>query len=143
MPVTRWFLDGIPKVDLDSWQLVVRWPGGGQMWSYADLLDAADDEVQAIIDCTGGWWSEQVWRGCSLAAVLAEVQPLEGAREAAVLSVTGHRMVLPLDELRSAVLATHVGGEPLSIPHGFPVRLAAPGRRGYYWVKWLRRIDVL
>src|SRR5919206_278962 len=81
--------------------------------------------------------------GCSVGDTLAEADPLAGASEAAVLSVTGHRMVFPLDELRAAVLATHVGGEPLSVPHGFPVRLAAPGRRGYYWVKWLRRIDVL
>jgi hypothetical protein len=143
-PNNIWLLDQVPVLDPGTWRMHI----GGRVrqpveLSYADLADRPAASVQAVIDCTGGWWSEQVWSGCSLDSVLAEAGPLPEAHEAAVLSVTGHRMVFPLDELRSAVLATHVGGEPLSIPHGFPVRLAAPGRRGYYWVKWLRRIDVL
>jgi hypothetical protein len=143
-PNNIWLLDPVPVLDVSEWRMQV----GGRVQqplelSYADLEARPAAAVQAVIDCTGGWWSEQEWSGCSVSSILDEVSPLPEAREAAVLSVTGHRMVFPLDELRSAVLATHVGGEPLSIPHGFPVRLAAPGRRGYYWVKWLRRIDVL
>jgi hypothetical protein len=143
-PNNIWLLDEVPVLDTTTWRLHV----GGRVrqpveLSYADLAARPAAELQAVIDCTGGWWSEQVWRGAAMDAILAEASPLPGAREAAVLSETGHRMVFPLDELRATVLATHVGGEPLSIPHGFPARLAAPGRRGYYWVKWLRRIDVL
>ena len=143
-PSNIWLLDQVPVLDTSTWRMQV----GGRVrrpleLSYAGLLARPPAEVRAVIDCTGGWWSEQVWRGCPVGDILAEAAPLPEATEAAVLSVTGHRMVFPLDELRAAVLATHVGGEPLSIPHGFPVRLAAPGRRGYYWVKWLRRIDVL
>jgi DMSO/TMAO reductase YedYZ molybdopterin-dependent catalytic subunit len=143
-PNNIWLLDEVPVLDASSWRMQI----GGRVrnptqLSYTDLAARPAAAVQAVIDCTGGWWSEQVWSGCSVGDVLAQAEPLAGAREAAVLSVTGHRMVFPLEELRAAVLATHVGGEPLSIPHGFPVRLAAPGRRGYYWVKWLQRIDVL
>jgi DMSO/TMAO reductase YedYZ molybdopterin-dependent catalytic subunit len=39
-------------------------------------------------------------------------------------------------------VATHVGGEPLSAGHGAPARLVAPGRRGFWWVKWIMAIDV-
>jgi DMSO/TMAO reductase YedYZ molybdopterin-dependent catalytic subunit len=35
-----------------------------------------------------------------------------------------------------------VGGRPLSVGHGFPARLVAPGRRGFWWVKWVSEIDV-
>ena len=45
-------------------------------------------------------------------------------------------------DLSQAVLATHVGGEPLSAAHGYPVRLAVPGRRGYQWVKWVATIEI-
>ena len=43
---------------------------------------------------------------------------------------------------RGFLLATQVGGERLSSGHGFPVRLVAPGRRGYNWVKWVVSIEV-
>jgi DMSO/TMAO reductase YedYZ molybdopterin-dependent catalytic subunit len=45
-------------------------------------------------------------------------------------------------EAREALLATHVGGERLSHGHGFPLRLVAPGRRGFQWVKWVERVEV-
>ena len=46
-------------------------------------------------------------------------------------------------EARAALLATHTGSEPLSHEHGFPLRLVAPGHRGFEWVKWITRIEVL
>jgi DMSO/TMAO reductase YedYZ molybdopterin-dependent catalytic subunit len=40
------------------------------------------------------------------------------------------------------MLATHVDGEELSHGHGFPLRLVAPGRRGFQWVKWVEEVRV-
>ena len=77
-------------------------------------------------------------RPTALADVLASARV---AGDAAIVSTTGHRIVLPPEDLARAVLATHVGGQPLSPGHGYPVRLVVPGRRGYYWVKWLARLD--
>jgi len=34
-----------------------------------------------------------------------------------------------------------VGGFPLSYGHGFPARIVAPGRRGFWWVKWVTSIQ--
>jgi DMSO/TMAO reductase YedYZ molybdopterin-dependent catalytic subunit len=39
-------------------------------------------------------------------------------------------------------VATHVGDAALSAGHGAPARLIAPGRRGFWWVKWITAIDV-
>ena len=47
-----------------------------------------------------------------------------------------------MSEARSYILATHVGGEPLSRGHGFPARLVAPDKRGFEWVKWVEEIEV-
>jgi DMSO/TMAO reductase YedYZ molybdopterin-dependent catalytic subunit len=41
------------------------------------------------------------------------------------------------------LLATHVAGQPLSAGHGAPLRLVAAGRRGFWWVKWVVRIEVV
>jgi DMSO/TMAO reductase YedYZ molybdopterin-dependent catalytic subunit len=56
--------------------------------------------------------------------------------------MTGHGHTFRLADLSEALLATHLGGEPLSPGHGYPLRLVVPGRRGYQWVKWIERIDV-
>lgn len=41
------------------------------------------------------------------------------------------------------VLATHIGGEPLTLPHGAPVRLIVPGHYAMKSVKWLARIEAV
>ena len=35
-----------------------------------------------------------------------------------------------------------MGDEPLSHEHGAPVRLVAPGRRGFQWVKWVTHVEL-
>ena len=50
---------------------------------------------------------------------------------------------LPLEEARTALLATHLDEELLSHEHDYPLRLVVPGRRGFEWVKWITRVEVL
>jgi hypothetical protein len=143
-PTTIWLLDGVPSIDPASWRLELAGrldqPG---LVSYAELLSPPLREMRAVLDCTGGWWSEQYWQGVPLGVLLADRGIRPGATAVAVVSITGHRWWFPLDEVRGMLLGTHVGGEPLAPAHGYPVRLVAPGRRGFQWVKWVGRIDVV
>jgi DMSO/TMAO reductase YedYZ molybdopterin-dependent catalytic subunit len=68
---------------------------------------------------------------------------MPGAGWVSFVSVTGYRWSLPLDEARTALLATGVGDETLAHAHGAPARLVAPNRRGFQWVKWVVRLEVL
>ena len=142
-PLTIWNFDRIPDVDPAVWRLVVAGavsaPG---TIGYAELGTLPPAELVALIDCTGGWWSEQRWRGARVGDILARHAPAAFATAATVISVTGHRWSFPLAELGDAVLATRVGGEVLSAGHGFPARLVVPGRRGFQWIKWVERIEV-
>jgi hypothetical protein len=144
-----WQFDAVPLLDPEAWSLALtdRGRGGpGASLTLADLAVLPRVTVDVVLDCTGGWWSEQCWSGWRVADVLALAGSTESDGQdglAEVVSVTGHRWTFPLAELRTMLLATHLGDEPLSAGHGAPVRLVAPGRRGFQWVKWVAQIDVL
>lgn len=41
------------------------------------------------------------------------------------------------------VLATHIGGEPINLVHGGPIRLIVPGHYGMMSVKWLIKVEAV
>jgi DMSO/TMAO reductase YedYZ molybdopterin-dependent catalytic subunit len=103
---------------------------------------SAGDTLVATLDCTGGFYSTQRWRGIRLAEVIDRAGPQPHAAHVRVVSHTGYRWSFDLASARKLLLATHVGDEPLSHDHGAPVRLVAPGRRGFEWVKWVTRVEL-
>ena len=142
-PLTIWNFDSVPPIDLAAWRLSVSGAvGHSRAFDRAALATFERREVSAVLDCTGGWWSEQRWTGVALADVVQASAPDGHASRVTVVSVTGHGWTFGLDEIRDAVLATHVGGEELSAGHGYPLRLVMPGRRGFQWIKWVDRIEV-
>jgi DMSO/TMAO reductase YedYZ molybdopterin-dependent catalytic subunit len=143
-PETIWLFDEVPRLDTSTWRLSIRGAVLAPLsLSFDELAALPSRTYAAVLDCTGGWWSEQTWSGIAIADLLAGAGVPTAAREATVMSVSGHRWTFPLDELRGALLATHVGGEPLTPGHGYPARLVIPGRRGFQWVKWVDRIEII
>jgi DMSO/TMAO reductase YedYZ molybdopterin-dependent catalytic subunit len=139
-PAEIWLFDAVPLLDAATYRLNVV----GRAFSLDELTSLHTSQtVQAVLDCTSGWWSEQVWSGPGVLDVLRTAGLSPDVDHLAFESTTGHRIVFALGDLEAAILATHVGGEPLSAGHGFPLRLVVPGWRGYHWVKWLARVDVV
>lgn len=142
-PATNWLSDPKPRIDATTWWLRLHGLVAGEVtFTFADLETLPAASVRATLDCTGGWYTVQVWRGVPVAALLATASPTEDARSIVVRSVTGYTRRYPIDEVGRLLLATHVGDELLSRGHGYPARLVAPGRRGYDWVKWVVAIEV-
>jgi len=135
MPVTQWFTDTVPAAESGSWSLTV----GSRVVADAELR-APLDTVRAVLDCTGGWYAEQEWQGNTLDRLVGAIP--SGVRSVDVVSVTGYRRRYPVSDLDRLLLATRAAGEPLSAGHGGPMRLVAPGRRGFWWVKWVQRIEL-
>lgn len=137
MPVVEWLFDERLSIDPGEWRLTVETPERTRRWAYGDLLAEPREDVRAVLDCTGGWWAAQDWGGVPLRRLLGEAGDV---RSVVVESVTGYSRRFPAGDLEVLFVATHVGGQRLSRGHGFPARLVAPGRRGFWWVKWVESI---
>ena len=132
MPVTQWFSDRVPAADDRERPLLVR--------GVRVALPAVLDEVDAVLDCTGGWYAAQRWGGVRLDRLLGPLPAT--ARSVDVVSVTGYRRRFPVEQASALLVTTTVAGRPLSPGHGAPRRLVVPGRRGFWWVKWVAAVEV-
>jgi DMSO/TMAO reductase YedYZ molybdopterin-dependent catalytic subunit len=110
--------------------------------AYDELLALPITEREALLDCTGGWWTEQRWRGVTLGELLARHGVRASAQRVDVVSLTGHAWSFAIGEVDRLLIASHVGGETLTPGHGYPARLIAPDHRGFQWIKWVSRIHV-
>ncbi|WP_336337565.1 molybdopterin-dependent oxidoreductase [Haloarcula brevis] len=140
-PVTSWVADDPDPVAAADWSLSVTGRVASEASYAASELSPAATE-SAVLDCTSGWYSGHEWQGVRVGDLLDAADPDAAAAWVQFRSVTGYRWSLPLPEARDAVLATHVDGERLAHGHGYPLRLVAPGRRGFQWVKWVESVRV-
>jgi len=133
MPVSSWMFDSVPRIDGSTWKLRV----GERSLSY-DELSSFGDGVTATLDCTGGFYSTQRWEGARLDRLVGKSDGVS----IRVVSSTGYARRFPIEQVGTLFLAMRFGGQPLDADHGFPARLVAPDRRGFWWVKWVVAVEV-
>ncbi len=116
--------------------------------SLADLRALGLAEAVLPIACVEGWSVVQRWRGVRIRDLVTEAGGDPG-------SAVRVESLQPSGPYRSAtlnpdfvadpdtLLALDVGGEPLHLEHGFPVRLIAPNNPGVLQTKWVARVVVL
>ena len=137
IPATIWLLDRVPDLDPASHRVDVA----GTAFTPETLRQRAGAPVTARLDCTGGWYAEAHWTGVALADLIAP-ERLVAAASLVVTSTTGYARRFPVAEASSLWLATDCEGRPLTAGTGAPVRLVAPHRRGFWWVKWIASVEL-
>lgn len=143
-PVTTAPDQGKVRLDPSTWSLTLKGSVRTPLTlSYKDLLAISASEVTATLDCTGGWYTVQTWRGIPLRELLTQAQLRPEAIGIILRGVLDYTALFTLEQAQEILLATHVGGEVLNHSHGFPLRAVVASRRGWQWVKWLTEIEVI
>ena len=127
--------------------------GASAELALADLAGkfAFHEQVTRLV-CVEGWSAVAWWGGIRFADFLAAFPPAPGARWAALrssVSLTGagapdpYYVSIDLETARhpQALLATHLGGQPLGVDHGAPLRLVVPMKLGLKNIKALTELE--
>jgi DMSO/TMAO reductase YedYZ molybdopterin-dependent catalytic subunit len=134
-----------PRIDLDSWEFVIRNEAGAEhRWSWRELQALPSETPTVDLHCVTRWSKLATsWRGVSLDVLLEVVDT--AADYALVRSYGGYTTNLPLEDLLDgqAWIAYQFEGDALEPAHGGPARLLVPHL--YLWksAKWVRGIDLL
>lgn len=132
----------------DAWRLVVRGGGSTLAFSRDQLLGLAQTASTLPIACVEGWSTVADWRGVRLLELVAATgaPPSRGVRVTS-LQPDGNYRVMEMGpefvEDPTTLVALELNGETLSLDHGHPARIIAPGRPGVLQTKWLASIEVL
>ena len=129
--------------DLEAYRLRV-WGEVGQE------LSLTLDEVRSLpavmrdepLACVLGWADYRQWRGVALRDVLALAEPR--GRFVTIRDDRNYAASLEMEYVLSGrpILAWEAGGATLPREHGWPLRVVAPDKWGYKWVKWVTEIEV-
>lgn len=135
-----------PDIDGDTWTLTIEGLVDNEtILSLDDIRAMNSTEVTAILKCVEGPSGTAVWKGVPLGQVLDQVGIRSDAKEVVFQGSDGYHSSLTLDEAYEGdvLLCYEMNGEPLPRGQGYPLKLVAPGKYGYKWVKWIYRIEVV
>ncbi len=130
-----------------SYRLTVAYGDREARLSLADLRAMPQTTASLPIACVEGWSAGATWTGVAVRDLL-DLVGAPGGSEVLVesLQVHGGQRVSTLagnfSDHPHTLLALELGGDPLSLDHGFPCRLIAPDRPGVLQTKWVGRLEV-
>ena len=136
----------MPGTDLATWDFRVWGEVDNPIrLSWEEFSQLPRVEATQDIHCVTRWSRfDAGFAGVPWSALKELVGQRPTARFAIAHAEQGFTANVPVSFLEDeqALLATHADGEPLTPEHGWPLRLAIPGK--YFWksAKWLRGIEL-
>jgi DMSO/TMAO reductase YedYZ molybdopterin-dependent catalytic subunit len=136
----------VPRIDLETWDLKV-W---GEVeepitLTYDELRALAATTVTTDIHCVTRWSRfDASFTGVHWRELAALCRPKASARFAIAHAEAGFTANVPLAAIEDedALVVYEADGQPLTLEHGWPLRLFVPST--YFWksAKWLRGLEL-
>jgi DMSO/TMAO reductase YedYZ molybdopterin-dependent catalytic subunit len=148
-----WVVDGLHvtgtpiPVDITSYRLAVS--GNVQhplSLTYDQVREMPSVQKQVTLVCPGVFVDKGVWTGVPLRDILLKAGLEDDSVRVAFIGMDErYRSELPLTRALSdgVLIAYEFDGKTFDRRNGFPLRLVAKNEPGYFWVKWLGRIEVI
>jgi DMSO/TMAO reductase YedYZ molybdopterin-dependent catalytic subunit len=136
----------VPDVDLATWTLEVSGEVEEPLsLTYEQLRELPATDVTTDIHCVTRWSRfDAQFKGVHWSELAKLCKPKPSARFAIAHAEQGFTANVPLTAIEDehALVVYEADGEPLTLEHGWPVRLFVPSK--YFWksAKWLRGIEL-
>ena len=140
-------LAGTRVIDKDTYQLVVNGLVDNPLsLNYSDLLAYRQVSVLADLVCVEGWRFTAKWTGPTLDSIFADAGVQPEAKIAIFYSTdspVGYTS-LELSYIQDNNITIALKDNDITLPpdRGFPFQVAAEGKWGYKWAKWVTRIEL-
>ncbi len=137
----------VPRIDLDRWTLRIggeTTDGGMTVLDWERFTALPRIEVTADLHCVARFSTLGLrWAGVPARVLLELAPPDPGAEFAELSAAYGYSASVRVEDLRhpQALFATHLGGEPLTPEHGWPVRAVLPHLYAWKGPKWVAAMD--
>lgn len=137
----------VPNINLNNWNLkIFGLIDKEKNLSYDELIQIKKEKKENDIHCVTGWSRlNNEWTGIPVTEVLKDVDIKPEAKYVMIWAEGGWNTNLPLEDFlrEENLFATEHNGKPLTIEHGWPLRLVVPHL--YFWksAKWVRGIEFM
>jgi DMSO/TMAO reductase YedYZ molybdopterin-dependent catalytic subunit len=138
-------IEGPQRVHIKAYRLKV----GGLVdkpltLTYEEVLARPSESRVMVVHCVEGWDVNVLWEGVPLAALFDTAGVKPSATTVIFRSADGYSTSLPLAYVRQKdiLLAFKMNGLTMPEERGFPFEVAAEGKWGYKWAKWVDSIEL-
>lgn len=134
----------VPERDPEAWTVTIGGAtatGAEHVFAIQEVLRLPTVTEVGDMHCATRWTAQGItWTGVRAVDVAALAPPAPGVTTALVFAEFGYAANVPLQDLltATALLATHMDGEPLAPERGAPLRLVIPHLYTWKGPKWLR-----
>ena len=140
-----------PRVDVTGYQLqidgLVNQP---LQFTYDQIMQLPRVDQTSTLECIsnevgGDLIGNCRWNGTRLADLLEQAGVRASAQRVVLHGADGYVDSIAIEDAMqpTTILVYGIDNQPLTVPHGYPVRLIVPNIYGMKNVKWLQRIEVV